>query len=196
VHTITLSVEQQRLAQDRVAAAGVADRVAIEICDYRSVTGSYDAVVSVEMIEAVGWRYWRTYFETIDRLLRPGGRAAVQAITMPHDRMLATRNTHTWINKYIFPGGFLPSVRAIDEVTRTHTALRLSDRLAFGQHYAATLRLWDQAFRGSAAEVRGLGFDQTFLRMWHFYLEYSRAGFASGYLDVQQLTFSKTGETE
>jgi cyclopropane-fatty-acyl-phospholipid synthase len=194
VHSITLSVEQQRLAQDRVAAAGVADRVDIEICDYRAVTGSYDAVVSVEMIEAVGWRYWRTYFETIDRLLRPGGRAAVQAITMPHDRMLATRNTHTWINKYIFPGGFLPSVRAIDEVTRTYTALRLSDRLAFGQHYAATLRLWDQAFRAAATEVRGLGFDETFQRMWHFYLEYSRAGFASGYLDVHQLTFAKTGE--
>ena len=138
---------------------GCRDRVDVELCDYRSVTGSYDAVVSVEMIEAVGWRYWRTYFETIDRLLRPGGRAAIQAITMPHDRMLATRHTHTWINKYIFPGGFLPSVRAIDEVTRSHTALRLSDRLAFGQHYAATLRLWDQAFLdrrpgGAAARLR------------------------------------------
>jgi len=194
VHTITLSVEQQRLARDRVAAARVADRVNVEIRDYRSVTGSYDAVVSVEMIEAVGWRYWRTYFETIDRLLRPGGRAAIQAITMPHERMLATRNTHTWINKYIFPGGFLPSVRAIDEVTRSHTALRLSDRLAFGQHYAATLRLWDQAFMASGPAVRGLGFDEIFQRMWHFYLEYSRAGFASGYLDVHQLTFTKTGE--
>ena len=194
VHTITLSVEQQRLAQDRIAAAGVADLVEVEICDYRSVTGSYDAVVSVEMIEAVGWRYWRTYFETIDRLLRPGGRAAIQAITMPHERMLATRNTHTWINKYIFPGGFLPSVRAIDEVTRSHTALRLSDRLAFGEHYAATLRLWDRTFQASGAEVRGLGFDETFQRMWHFYLEYSRAGFASGYLNVHQLTFTKTGE--
>ncbi len=194
VHTITLSVEQQRMAQDRIAAAGLSDRVDVEICDYRSVTGSYDAVVSVEMIEAVGWRYWRTYFETIDRVLRPGGLAAIQAITMPHDRMLATRNTHTWINKYIFPGGFLPSVPAIDEVTRSHTALRLTDRLAFGDHYAATLRLWDQAFQAAGAEVRGLGFDGTFQRMWHFYLEYSRAGFASGYLDVHQLTFTKTGE--
>ena len=194
VHTITLSVEQQRLARQRIAAAGVADRVDVELCDYRSVTGRYDAVVSVEMVEAVGWRYWRTYFETIDRLLRPGGRAAIQAITMPHDRMLATRHTHTWINKYIFPGGFLPSVRAIDEVTRSHTALRLSDRLAFGQHYAATLRLWDRAFRTVEADVHRLGFDETFQRMWHFYLEYSRAGFASGYLDVHQLTFTKTGE--
>ena len=88
-----------------------AGRVTIELCDYRAVSGEYDAVVSVEMIEAVGWEYWRTYFETIDRVLAPGGRVAIQAITMPHDRMLATRRTYTWINKYIFPGGFLPSVR-------------------------------------------------------------------------------------
>ncbi len=191
VHTVTLSVEQQRLAQDRVAAAGVAHRVDIEICDYRAVTGSYDAVVSVEMIEAVGWRYWGTYFETVDRLLRPGGRAAVQAITMPHDRMLATRNTYTWINKYIFPGGFLPSVQVIDEITREHTGLRLDDRLSLGQHYAETLRLWDEAFLAASQQVLALGFDETFLRMWHFYLEYSRAGFASEYLDVNQLTFRR-----
>lgn len=191
VHTITLSTEQADRARERIRAAGVADRVTVALCDYRDLTGSYDAVVSVEMIEAVGWRHWRTYAETIDRVLRPGGRAVVQAITMPHDRMLATRHTYTWINKYIFPGGFLPSVRALDEVTRSHTALRLTDRLAIGAHYEATLRLWDETFRERADEVLALGFDRTFLRMWHFYLEYSRAGFASGYLDDHQLTFTK-----
>ena len=82
----------------------------VDLCDYRDVTGTYDAVVSVEMIEAVGWQYWQTYFETIDQVLAPGGRVAIQAITMPHDRMRATKRTYTWINKYIFPGGFLPSV--------------------------------------------------------------------------------------
>ena len=106
----------------------------------------YDAIVSVEMIEAVGWQYWQTYFETIDSVLAPGGTVAIQAITMPHDRMLATRNTYTWINKYIFPGGFLPSVQVIDEITREHTGCRLVDRLSMGQHYAETLRLWDEAF--------------------------------------------------
>ncbi len=193
VHSITLSTEQLALAADRVAAAGMQDRVSIELCDYRAVSGEYDAVVSVEMIEAVGWEYWRTYFETIDRVLAPGGRVAIQAITMPHDRMLATRRTYTWINKYIFPGGFLPSVRTIDEITRAHTDLRLVERLAIGQHYAATLTMWDDAFLENADRVRSLGFDDTFVRMWHFYLEYSRAGFTSGYLDDHQLTFSKAG---
>ncbi len=191
VHSVTLSTEQQALARDRIAAAGFADRVDVELCDYRAVSGEYDVVVSVEMVEAVGHEYWPTYFATLDRVLAPGGRVGLQAITMPHDRMLATRRSHTWINKYIFPGGFLPSVRAIDEICREHTTLRLVDRLAFGRHYAETLRQWDTAFLAAADDVRALGFDETFRRMWHFYLEYSRAGFASGYLDVQQLVLAR-----
>ncbi|MET0998014.1 MAG: cyclopropane-fatty-acyl-phospholipid synthase family protein [Marmoricola sp.] len=191
VHSVTLSSEQLELAAQRVAEAGFSDQVTLELSDYRDVQGSYDAIVSVEMIEAVGHEFGPTYFRTIDRLLAPGGRVGIQAITMPHDRMLATRNTWTWINKYIFPGGFLPSVTAIDEVTRAHTSLRISERLSFGRHYAETLEHWDQTFLAAADEVRALGFDRTFQRMWHFYLEYSRAGFASGYIDVQQLTFAR-----
>jgi len=194
VTTITLSTEQQALARQRIAAAGLSDRISVELCDYRDappVSGGYDAVVSVEMIEAVGWRFWRTYFETIDRLLAPGGRVAIQAITMPHDRMLKTRNTYTWINKYIFPGGFLPSVRAIEQITARHTSLRLGETLSMGPSYAETLRLWDQGFLAASDRVYALGFDETFVRMWHFYLEYSRAGFASSYIDVNQLTFER-----
>ena len=191
IHSVTLSSEQLDLAQERVDAAGYADQVTLELSDYRAVPGQYDAIVSVEMIEAVGHEYWSTYFQTIDRLLAPGGKVGIQAITMPHDRMLATRRTWTWINKYIFPGGFLPSVRAIDEITRADTTLRLSERLSFGRHYAETLRRWDQAFLAASDEVRDLGFDGVFERMWHFYLDYSRAGFASGYIDVQQLTFER-----
>jgi cyclopropane-fatty-acyl-phospholipid synthase len=193
VRTVTLSVEQQALARERIAAAGLSDRVSVDLCDYRDVEGTYDAVVSVEMIEAVGWQFWQTYFEKVDSVLVPGGRAAIQAITMPHDRMLATRNTYTWINKYVFPGGFLPSVDVIDEITLEHTSLRLGAQFSMGHHYAATLRLWDDAFLASGAQVRELGFDDTFERMWHFYLEYSRAGFASGYLDVNQLVLTKQG---
>jgi len=148
-------------------------------------------VLSVEMIEAVGYDFWEEYFAILDGVTAPGGRVGLQAITMPHDRMLATRNTFTWINKYIFPGGFLPSTEALDEVTRTHTSLRLRSRTTFGTHYAETLRQWDEAFTAARDRVLDLGFDETFLRMWHFYLEYSRAGFASGYLDVQQLTFTR-----
>ena len=192
VRTITLSVEQKALAERRIAAAGLADRVTVDLCDYRAVAGSYDAVVSVEMVEAVGWQYWPTYFRTIDRVLAPGGRAAIQAITMPHDRMLKTRNTWTWINKYIFPGGFLPSVRVLDEVSREHTSLRMAEPFSMGPSYAETLHRWDESFLAAQQRVLDLGFDRTFLRMWHFYLEYSRAGFASGYLDVNQLVFTRS----
>lgn len=191
VRSVTLSTEQQALARERIAAAGLAHRVDVELCDYRDVTGTYDAVLSVEMIEAVGWEYWETYFRTLDRVLAPGGRIGIQAILMPHDRMLATRGSYTWINKYVFPGGFLPSARVIDEITARHTSLRVVDRLAFGPDYAETLRRWDDAFLARRDEVLALGFDETFLRMWHFYLCYSRAGFASGYLDVQQLTLAR-----
>ncbi|MEO7351965.1 MAG: cyclopropane-fatty-acyl-phospholipid synthase family protein [Marmoricola sp.] len=197
VHSVTLSKEQLDLAVERIDEAGYADRVTVELSDYRDVQGSYDAIISVEMIEAVGHEFWSTYFCTIDRLLAPAGHVGIQAITMPHDRMLATRRTFTWINKYIFPGGFLPSVTAIDEITRADTTLRLGthlgDRLSFGRHYAETLERWDQSFLAAGDHVRELGFDKTFQRMWHFYLEYSRAGFASGYIDVQQLTFAREG---
>jgi cyclopropane-fatty-acyl-phospholipid synthase len=190
VRTITLSREQQVLARDRISAAGLSDRVDVDLLDYRAVDGEYDAVVSVEMIEAVGLEYLPAYFETIDRVLAPGGTVAIQAITMPHRRMLATRHTWTWVQKYIFPGGFLPSIELLDDVTRRRTRLRLTDRHAFGSHYAETLRQWDAAFMAAREHVLDLGFDETFVRMWHFYLSYARAGFASGYLDVQQLTFT------
>ena len=196
VRSVTLSSEQQALARARfadvVAAEGLrADAVQVDLLDYRAVEGTYDAVVSVEMIEAVGHEYLDSYFTTIDAVLAPGGKVAIQAITMPHDRMLATRRTWTWIHKYIFPGGFLPSTELLDEVTRKSTTLRLEHRTTFGSHYAETLRQWDDAFAAAHQRVLALGFDETFLRMWHFYLEYSRAGFASGYIDVQQLTFAR-----
>ncbi|GAA1514156.1 FAD-dependent oxidoreductase [Nocardioides humi] len=192
VRSVTLSVEQQELARERIAAAGYADRVEVDLCDYRALLdeppAAYDAVVSVEMIEAVGREFWPAYFRTLDHVLAPGGRVALQAITLPHDRMLATATTHTFITKYVFPGGALPSVRAVDEVTRAHTGLRIADDLAIGPHYATTLRLWDEAFTAARDRVTGLGFDERFLRMWHFYLEYCRAGFAAGYIDDHQLT--------
>src|SRR6478735_7360004 len=120
VYSVTLSSEQQALAQQRIEEAGYSGQVIVALQDYRAVEGEYDAVVSVEMIEAVGYEYWPVYFQTVDRVLVPGGKVAIQAITMPHGRMLATRNAYTWVHKYIFPGGFLPSVRAIEGVTQQH----------------------------------------------------------------------------
>jgi cyclopropane-fatty-acyl-phospholipid synthase len=194
VRSVTLSVEQQLLARQRVAAAGLSDLVQIDLCDYRDLNsddGCYDSIVSVEMIEAVGYRSWPRYFAAVEQLVRPGGRVAIQAITMPHDRMLATRNTHTWIQKYIFPGGLLPSTRAIVGITERHTGLRSVDASSLRLHYAETLRLWRERFLQRRDALAQLGFDEVFGRMWELYLAYSEAGFRSGYLDVYQWTFER-----
>jgi cyclopropane-fatty-acyl-phospholipid synthase len=199
VRSVTLSVEQQRLARLRVAAAGLSDLVRIELCDYRDVAGrddaydAYDAVVSVEMIEAVGYRSWPRYFTAVERLVRPGGRVAIQVITMPHARMLASRNTHTWIQKYIFPGGLLPSTQAISAIIQRHTGLHTIEMTSLRPHYAETLRLWRERFNQRRDELRHLGFDEVFGRMWELYLAHSEAGFRSGYLDVYQWTFAREG---
>jgi cyclopropane-fatty-acyl-phospholipid synthase len=190
IRSITLSEEQRSLALARVAAAGLADRVEIELCDYRGAYGEYDAVVSVEMIEAVGHDFWPEYFGTLSRVLAPGGRVGLQAITMPHDRMLASRDTYTWIHKYVFPGGLIPSVESVTQ-SAADASLRVVGSHAFGLHYADTLRLWRERFETRAAEVEALGFDETFRRMWSFYLSYSEAGFRSRYLDVHQFVLEK-----
>ena len=190
VHTITISARQCELAARRVAGAGLGDQVTVALRDYRDVQGEYDAICSVEMIEAVGPRYWDTYFGQLDRLLAPGGRVALQAITMPHDRMLASRNSYTWIQKYIFPGGLIPSVTAMEECIG-RTRLRVTGRHDFGTHYARTLRIWRDQFLARREEAGALGFDKVFHRMWEFYLCYAEAGFRAGYLDVTQLTLER-----
>ncbi|MEV6973744.1 class I SAM-dependent methyltransferase [Kitasatospora sp. NPDC093806] len=187
VVTLTLSAEQLALARRRIADAGFADRVDVRLCDYRAAEGRYDAVVSVEMIEAVGRPFWPAYFATLDRVLAPGGRVALQAITMPHERMLASTGTQTWILEYIFPGGRIPSLRAVRESAERHGGLRVADTRAYGAHYAETLRLWRERFTERAEEVAALGFDEVFRRTWELYLAYSEAGFRTGYLDVRQL---------
>jgi cyclopropane-fatty-acyl-phospholipid synthase len=190
VHSVTISERQRALAIERVAQAGYGERVSIDLQDYRELTGRYDAIVSVEMFEAVGERYWPVFFDKLDRLLAPGGKVALQVITMPHDRMLASRSTYTWIQKYIFPGGFLPSVTAIEE-TAAGTSLRVTGQQAMGPDYARTLELWRARFKARAGEVAALGFDEIFRRMWTFYLAYSEAGFRSGYLNVRQFRLER-----
>ena len=195
VRSLTLSERQVCVARRRVAAAGLSDRVQIDLRDYRDVGGNYDAVVSVEMIEAIGFHAWPEYFRMIDRLLRPNGRFAMQAITMPHDRMLASRKTHTWIQKYIFPAGLIPSTDAISEITERHTALRIVDSFSLRAHYAETLQLWRERFAQGHRTLSHMGFDEVFSRMWELYLAYSEAGFRSGYLDVYQWTFTREAQT-
>ncbi|EWC58314.1 S-adenosyl-L-methionine dependent methyltransferase [Actinokineospora spheciospongiae] len=191
VTSLTISTEQKRLAEQRVQEAGVADRVQVLLRDYREAQGSYDAVVSVEMIEAVGERYWPTYFASVDRLLKPGGRFGLQSITMPDDRMLATKDSYTWIHKYVFPGGIIPSAESIDRTLARHTGMRVHAHRDFGHDYAETLRQWRLRFTDQWARVAALGFDETFRRMWEFYLAYCEAGFRSGYLDVRQLSIGR-----
>jgi cyclopropane-fatty-acyl-phospholipid synthase len=163
----------------------------VELRDYRDVDGEFDAICSVEMIEAVGERYWAAYFDQLDHLLAPGGRVGLQAITMPHDSMLASKNTYTWIQKYIFPGGLIPSVSAIEDNLDRHTRLRVTGRHDFGSHYARTLSIWRDQFLARRHEVTALDFDEVFIRMWLFYLCYSEAGFRSGYLNVSQFTLER-----
>ena len=192
VTTITISTEQAALAEQRFAEAGV--DVDLQLVDYRDVTGEYDAIVSVEMIEAVGEEYWPTYFSTIDKLLAPGGKVSIQAITMDHHRYLQTRNSYGWIQKYIFPGGLIPSLDAIDHSLAEHTTLAVTDRRSLGQDYARTLREWRETFDANWESIHAQGFDETFRRMWEFYLAYCEAGFGVGYIDVFQIQMSRPTE--
>jgi cyclopropane-fatty-acyl-phospholipid synthase len=192
VTSITISVEQQQLARERVAEAGLSDRVTVELLDYRSATGRYDAVVSVEMIEAVGEEFWPTYFATLARVLAPGGRVGLQAITMPHDRLRVTRNSNNWIQKYIFPGGLIPSVPAVEEQA-ARAGLTITTRRSLGVDYARTLAEWRTRFLAASDRVAELGFDPLFQRLWEYYLAYSEAGFRSRYLDVWQFGLRATG---
>jgi cyclopropane-fatty-acyl-phospholipid synthase len=187
VTAITIASQQALLAQRRTAEAGVSDRVQVALRDYRDQIGEFDAVLSVEMIEAVGERYWPVYFDVIERRLAPGGVGVVQAIVMPHQRLLATRNTFTWVQKYIFPGGLIPSIKVIEDVTAEHTGLRTEVVRHLGLDYARTLRIWRNRFIDRWPAIADLGFDDTFGRMWEFYLAYSEAGFRTGYLDDVQL---------
>jgi cyclopropane-fatty-acyl-phospholipid synthase len=191
VLSVTISREQAELARRRIAGAGLTDRVRVDLRDYRDVEGQFDAICSVEMLEAVGERYWDAYFSVLDQHLAPGGRVGLQTITMDHDRMLATRRTYTWIHKYIFPGGLLPSVTAISDSLARSSRLHVTEREDFGAHYAETLRIWREQFAARSEEVSQFGFDEVFKRMWNFYLSYSEAGFRSGYIGVSQLTLAR-----
>ena len=145
------------------------------------------------MIEAVGERWWPQYFRTLDERLAPSGRIGLQSIVMGHDRLMATKSSWTWIHKYIFPGGLIPSEQAIRQTLTEHTSLQVTDQLRFGESYATTLSRWREQFGAQADVVDQLGFDRTFRRMWNFYLAYSEAGFRSGYIDVAQFVLAREG---
>jgi cyclopropane-fatty-acyl-phospholipid synthase len=190
VLSITLSSAQLELARERVASAGLADRVRVELRDYREVEGRFDAVVSIEMLEAVGAEYFGAYFAAVDRALVPGGKAAVQVISLPDPDYERQRRGSNWIQKHIFPGGLLPSLGAIERAC-DGTALLISGVRDIAPSYARTLREWRTRFMSSLPAVRELGFDERFIRMWEFYLAQSEAGFSTGTLQDLQITLAK-----
>ena len=194
VTSITLSEAQLRLAQQRARAAGLDDRVTFRLCDYRDVEGSFDHIVSIEMLEAVGAEYHGAFFERCDSLLRPGGRMFLQSIVVPDRRFEAYRRQFDWIRKYIYPGGCLASHAAIVAAVAKHTSLRVEWLREIGPHYEATLRLWRERFLVCRSEVRALGFDERFMRMWEFYLASCEAAFATGHVGNLQLVLSRAHE--
>jgi len=189
---LTLSREQKVFAEARIAAAGLSDRVSIELCDYRDARGEYDAVASVEMAEAVGQDYWPDYLQAISRLLKPGGRAALQLISIRDELFDDYAASADFIQTYIFPGGMLigeARFRAIAEAA----GLEWRDRSGYGLHYAETLRRWRERYDGAVGEGRlPDGFDESFHRLWRYYLMYCEGGFRGGGIDVAQVTLVKS----
>ncbi|MCC2656563.1 MAG: class SAM-dependent methyltransferase [Panacagrimonas sp.] len=189
VHSITLSQEQLVEARLRAEDAGVSDRVTFELCDYRDVGGQYDRVVSIEMYEAVGEAWWPTYFRTIARVLRPGGRAAIQGITIDEALFAHYRCKRDFIQKYIFPGGMLCPPERFESLA-TEAGLQPRDARFFALDYADTLAQWHHNVL-AARESIVARFDERFLRMWRYYLAYCECGFRVGSIDLMQVTLEK-----
>jgi cyclopropane-fatty-acyl-phospholipid synthase len=191
VTTITISREQFELARSRVRTAGLEHLVDVQLRDYRDIEGTYDAIVSIEMLEAVGAEYIGTFFEICDRALSPGGRLSLQVITFPdaaYDDQLRGAN---WIQTYIFPGGLCPSLATIERATR-QTRLLVTGVTDIATDYVRTLRSWREAFLDRVEDVRRLGFDDRFIRMWEFYLALSETGFASGLTQDLHIVMEKS----
>lgn len=190
VTSITISDEQLALARERVAAAGVENLVEIQFRDYRDVSGEYDKLVSIEMFEAVGAEYFATFFKACDRVLRRGGRFALQTISIPDRAFANVRDGVNWVQKYIFPGGMLPSIAEIERALHG-TSFHIDAIEDIGAHYALTLRHWREEFLRQRAAVIKLGFDERFMRTWEYYLAVCEAGFATRNTGDLQIVFSK-----
>jgi cyclopropane-fatty-acyl-phospholipid synthase len=188
---VTLSTEQLAFAQERMRRLGVAERADLRLQDYRDIDdGPYDAVASIEMFEAVGREYWASYFQTVHRQLKPGGRACIQTITIRDDLFERYLKSTDFIQQYIFPGGLLPSPQAFRAEARK-AGLEVINELAFGPDYAETLRRWRADFLSRDGQVRQLGFDTRFMRIWEFYLAYCEAAFDTGNTNVMQFTLRR-----
>ncbi|MFG5382070.1 class I SAM-dependent methyltransferase [Yoonia sp. R2-816] len=187
---LTISQEQHDYAVNRIAKAGLSDMVEIKMQDYRDETGIYDGIASIEMFEAVGEKYWPVYFDTLRERLKPGKHATLQIITVEHRRWQVYKRGVDFIQKYIFPGGMLPSpVILRQEIEKA--GLKVARSIEFGESYSQTLRRWHETFNAKWDEVAALGFDERFKRMWNFYLTSCAGTFHSGNCDVTQITVTR-----
>ena len=183
---ITLSNEQAKFAQRRMKENQLSNLVDIRIEDYRDVQGSFDKIVSIEMFEAVGEEHWRNYFETIKTRLKPGGLAGIQSITIANEFFETYKRRPDFIQKYIFPGGILPSEDKLNSAVSS-AGLKILDDYYFGKSYAETLRRWQSTFEQKWDDIKNLGFDEKFQKMWRYYLSYCEAGFETGHINVGQI---------
>ena len=192
VTCLTISEAQAEFAKARMRDAGLEDKVEIRLQDYRDHEGRYDGVASIEMFEAVGEAYWPSYFAKITETLKPNGKATLQIITIDDDLFESYRKRADFIQRYIFPGGMLPSQAALTEQFRK-AGLVPTGRQLFGEDYGRTVQYWMRSFNEAWEDIRPMGFDERFRRMWNFYLSYCEAGFMGGRINVGQFTLSKPG---
>lgn len=191
VRALTISQEQFDYARERIYKAGLNDKVEVVFQDYRDESGVFDRIASIEMFEAVGEKYWPTYFRQLSKCLKPGGKAGLQIITIQDKMFEDYRRGTDFIQRYIFPGGMLPPPGRLAEIGKS-LGLDLMDQKIFGQDYARTLAEWRQSFRQAWPRISPLGFDERFKRLWEFYLHYCEAGFRSGNIDVRQMVYVKS----
>ena len=196
VTSLTISEEQAKLARERVTEAGLDGKVEILLKDYRELEGTYDKIVSIEMLEAVGDAFLDVYFRQVNSLLKKNGLLAIQVITSPDSRYESLKKGVDWIQKHIFPGSLLPSVAAINGAINRTSDMTLIDLKDLGLHYAETLRLWFVQFNANLAKAKKLGFDDTFVRKWNYYLCYCEAAFAMRNINVMHLVYTRPNNLE
>jgi cyclopropane-fatty-acyl-phospholipid synthase len=191
VVALTISKEQFDYAQKRIADAGLSDKVTIKLQDYRDEKGLFDRIASIEMIEAVGEKYWPAYFAQLRDRLKPGGIAGIQGITIQESFFDSYRREIDFIRGYVFPGGMLPTPKIMKAMGEKFGIPLVGERI-FGLDYARTLVEWRERFSAAWPSIKPMGFDERFRRLWHYYLAYCEAGFRSGNIDVRQMIFAKT----
>jgi len=191
VTAVTISPSQAALARERIAGAGLGDRVEVVERDFRELAGTYTKIVSIEMLEAVGERLWQPFFAACDRLLAPGGQACIQTILVPDERFARYRTGADWVERYVFPGCLIPSLAALRSAWSDAFSFELLRVEEIGSSYAATLAAWRESFHARSADVRALGYDERFVRTWDFYLASCEALFRVGMLRDAQLELAR-----